>query len=69
MINNMIERIRKYYKTGFEYVKVDRESLKIGVYWDGYFMTNMDGTSQVGYLLFMAHRKSRDSLIENESNK
>lgn len=38
--------------------------MKIVVYSDGYFYTNKDGSSQVGYLILMADMKNKSNLIE-----
>lgn len=43
--------------------------MKLVGYSDGSFETNRDGSSQVGYLTFMAHKNHNDNPIEYASKK
>lgn len=68
-INSLILHVRKYPKAVLKYVKLERESLKIVVYWDACFAPNKDSTSQVGYLIFMADQTNKANITEYASKE
>lgn len=56
-------------ETGLKYVDLDKDFLRIVVYSDRSFATNKYGTSEVGYLIFMADKENNANLIDYASNK
>lgn len=46
-------------QSGPRYINLDKGTLKLVVYSDGSFATNNGGSSQMGYLLFMADEKQQ----------
>lgn len=67
-VNKLIKHVREH-KQALKYVELDKETMRIVVYSDGSFATNKDGSSQVGYVIFMADKDNKANLVDYASNK
>lgn len=69
-MNCLFNHIWKYPKEGLKYVQLGNKLLrKIVIYLDASFATSKNGTSEFGYLIFMADKRNKAKLIDYASNK
>ena len=55
-LNYLVRKLKAQNEFSLKYPKLDKESLRIQVYSDDSYGTNSDGTSQLGYIIFLADK-------------
>ena len=68
-INTLIKHVTKSAEKVLHFKPLDLDSIRIIVYSDGSFNGNPDGSSQVGYLIFLADKNNNTNLIDYASIK
>ena len=54
LLNSVVRHIRRTSEQRLLYTKLDKESLRLQTYSESSYSINHDGTSQLGYVIFLA---------------
>ena len=59
LLNSVVRHIRKTFEQKLHYLKLDKDSLRLQTYSDASYSNNYDGTSQLGYIIFLADKDDK----------